>query len=287
MNAKEFKSLLKEWMYINERTVPSFSHVFKKESKAYFIPYNDTGIDLSSFRKDFKDLGINIKYENDIRTENICLNKDLKSYQAIKKIMLEKYSLIDEQDLGLLQEAVSSNFPVFIAFSRGNFLGDFDDDFDDDLNDDFDTFSTKSIKAQSPEELKKNIPWAIHDLYHNYFEGDYLQDISQVEEDSYKDIFPNQTQGSVANTPKDIILDQLSDYFNKINYTNGIDSNDVIASLWSYCITYISDVSEIQSLDIEEHGKKYMASFYSNVMSKFDELLLKPELTSTIFITFI
>lgn len=289
MNNKEFKKTLREWLNINERTLPNFSHVFKKESKAYFIPYDaNFDIDLTKLKKDFKSFGINIKYENNIRTDNICLNKDLESYNAIKNIMHDKYKLIDSQDLGLLKDAVSSNLPVFISFSRGNFLDDSDDydDFEYE-NDDLEDFSSPKLKSQSIEEIKKNIPWALHDLYHNYFEGDYLQDITSIEEESYKDIFPNQTAGSEMNLPKEKILDELSMYFNKINYTNGINSNDVIASLWSYCITEVKDITDIQSLDIEENCKNYMCSFYENAMTKFDEILLKPAIISTIFITYI
>jgi hypothetical protein len=281
MNRSEFGLLLKEWLNINERTLPFAQGRFRKEQKAYFIPYGSNP--TINFTKLFDEIRIiadeKTSFEN-TRNDALTLEKSDKTFEAIKSIMHEKYNLVDEEDLQTIQEAINSDLPVFIAYTVGNADELFDKDGNTLLNSKFE------IKKKTPEEIKSIIPWVIHDLYHVFFENDYIQTIGRITDEKFSNLFPDQTnRENTSNAPGKYAKDDLADYLERMNYTLGINDEDLVASLWAYCITSLTSYDEIENLDIDEDGKEYLKEFYKNTIEKLDDLFAMPEISNTVFLT--
>ena len=294
LSRSEFKELLNEWKqnYINERVELSLrSHI---EVKRDFVIIQTTE-QKPHFKKILSENGV--KYINIGNIVALCSKENT----DIKDFILNNFSL-DKENIILLESYYNKDFPILV--SSGSFSGQFSEE-------------NKHTKEDC-------LNWLIHDLYHSIFDhgnrgqSEFL-DVVNTERakeiiSNYKNIFPNlnydfenfdmhnlmdydeEYTSDILSTGqyKPNIISELVIFFRSINFTLGIESFDLMPSIFSYCLIKMPAPEDNQGLDkffkttnLSDEAKIYLLIFNSIAEQNFDKLILDRFKNKVLFMDFL
>lgn len=282
LSRKEFKELLTEWNrnFINEKVTQDLrKHISAPKENFTIINVVDT---TPEFRRKLKENNISFRWLNEQIVQCDKNNPEIKEF-------IENNFTLDENNKDLLEKSFNEETPILVSSS--NFSGGLGEG-----------------QKNSKEEC---LHWLIHDLFHASFDrgrlgSAFLDNISignkEVYKEKYKTLLTN------TNDLENINLDDLMDYdeeftrdiysyekekkhehvipelvayFKSINFTDGIDSFDLIPSIFSYCMLKMPDPDDIKGLEfllntikISDDAKKYLLVFNIEAKKKFKEVVV-------------
>lgn len=294
LNRKEFKELLTEWKqnFVNERVALSLrSHVEKKRDFVIVQTKEEKPYFKNALDKE------NIAYSFVGNIVLLC-NKEKVN---IKDFILNNFDL-NEENKNLLKIFYDKDFPILV--SSGSFSGQFSNE-------------NKHTKEDC-------LNWLIHDLYHSVFDhgnrgqSEFLDavnvDSAKVIIEKYKSIFPNlkydlnnfdmnnlmdhgeEYTSDVLSTGQheQHIIAELVTYFRSINFTLGIESFDLIPSVFSYCLIKMPEPEDLQGLEnffkkssLSDEAKIYLLIFNYITENRFEDLIKKRFKNKVLFMDFL
>ena len=282
LDRSEFKKLITEWRnnFINERTTPDLSkHITGPKQNFTII---QVAVKKPSFREKLAINNIEFGFVG-----NIIVECD-KEGNKIKDFIVNNF-ILDKVNKALLDESYDKEDPILVASSI--FSGDFGEG-----------------QTHSKEEC---LNWLIHDFFHANFDHgrlglsgflDYFDaEIAEEYLKKYKTLFSSSNYNF-----KDIDLDNLMDhgeeftsdiysydqgkkhehvipeilsYFNSINFTAGIESFDLIPSIFSYCLIKMPHPDDIVNLTLlfnksglSDEAKMYLLIFNTVARQSFNDI---------------
>lgn len=261
LNRREFKELLTEWKrnFINEKFSEKIQRHLKDVVKTIFpikVICINNGFELKSILKeknvDVDDTGAGTSYFE----KNKINNDILTSLSNENKIDFAS----NEEATLLYQSFYDSNPTIIVDTSKGD-----------------------QVYSNLDNKLESVIPWVFHDLYHDlleshlvarnrYVEGNPFTENPEYLESFYGDYreFDKSEIESKEITSEYIPLDEedLSEemvrFFTKINFTPFVGNHDIPASIFSFCVTKLSNVNEIDNLELSEKTKEQLKKFYDH-----------------------
>ena len=295
MNRKEFKSLLTEWKqnFINERVVPSLqSHVKGKirDFVVVFVEDKDP-----KFRNKLEQEGINYNILGDSFISCKGNKEEVKNF-------IDKNYILDEENKVLLSLNYKQSNPILIASGT-------------------DSGSFSEVGQGNTKEAC--LEWAIHDLFHlhyrlghsflnlvdNFTAKDTIQnkykelfigksydfenfDLDNLmdHDEAYMHNIINYEDEKLSKDAKINIIQEFMTYFNQINFTKGVDSFDIMPSIFSYCITKMPDPDDISGLKskfenspLSEEAKIYLLMFNTIADEQFEKIIIPNVQDSILF----
>mgnify|MGYP001451018652 CR=1 FL=1 len=294
LSRREFKELLAEWKqnFISERVSLSLrSHIEVKRDLVIIQTLEE--------KPHFK----NILSEHDINYINIGNIVALcnKENTDIKSFINNNFNL-DKENKILLESYYNKSYPILV--SSGTFSGQFSEE-----------------NMHTKEDC---LNWLIHDLYHSIFDhgnrgqSEFL-DVVNTERakeiiSNYKNIFPNlnydfenfdmhnlmdydeEYTSDILSTGqyKPNIISEFVTYFRSINFTLGIESFDLMPSIFSYCLIKMPAPEDNQGLDkflkttnLSDEAKIYLLIFNSISEQNFNELIVNKFKNKVLFMDFL
>lgn len=280
LNRREFKELLTEWRnnFVNERVAPDLNK-YITAPKQNFTIINVEEVN-PEFRKKLSERNISFGRTGNLGLIVQCDKKD----NTIKDFIINNFTL-DKDNKDLLDRVYDKEAPILVSSS--NFSGDLG-------------IGQKNSKEEC-------LYWLIHDLFHASFDGmgigqKFLNfpDIATRNKyiEKYKTLLPNSEFNNIdldnlmdhdeeftkdfynyeQEKKHDHIIPELVSYFNSINFTVGIESFDLIPSIFSYCMIKMPDPDDIESLkflldttSLSDEAKKYLLIFNIEAKKKFKE----------------
>jgi len=278
---KETKLIVENWRkFLNERVSQSLSHHIEGKIRDFVIvqikeskPYFKNALDKNNINFSF--------------VGNIVLSCS-KEKQNIKDFILNNFDL-DEENKVLLEMYYKQKYPILV--SSGTFSGQ---------------FSEENMHAK-----EDCLNWLIHDLYHSIFDhgnrgqSEFLDVVnSEKAKDiisNYESIFPDlnydfenfdmhnlmdydeEYTSDVLATGQysQHIIAEIVTYFRSINFTVGIESFDLLPSIFSYCLIKMPSPEDIQGLDnslkatnLSDEAKVYLLIFNSIAEQNFNNIVL-------------
>ena len=281
LNRKEFKELLSEWKnnFINERVSQSLRHHIKGKIRDFVIVQIKESKPL--FKNALDKNNINFSFVG-----NIVLS--CSKEQNIKDFILNNFNL-DEENKILLEMYYNQKYPILV--SSGTFSGQFSEENmhtkEDCLNwlihdlyhSIFDIGSRGQsdfldvVNSESAKEIISNYEKILPDLNYN-FENFDMHNLMDYDEEYTSDIL---TTGQY----KQHIIPEILNYFKSINFTVGIESFDLMPSIFSYCLIKMPNPEDVQGLDslfkstnLSDEAKVYLLIFNSIAEQNFDNIVL-------------
>ena len=282
LSRKEFRELLAEWCnnFINERVTPDLSsHISAPKQNFTIINVEEEN---PKFREELKKNNISFGW---ISEQIVQCNKNT---NVIKEFIINNFTL-DKDNKYLLDESYNKKTPILVSSS--NFSGGLGEG-----------------QKNSKEEC---LHWLIHDLFHASFDrgrlgSAFLDNINTGDKEEYiekyKSLLPNAIELNNIDLDdlmdydeeftKDIysyekekkhvhIIPELVAYFKSINFTDGIESFDLIPSIFSYCMLKMPDPNDIVSLEfllntikLSNEAKKYLLVFNIEAKKKFKDVVV-------------
>lgn len=291
LNRKEFKVLLTEWRqnFVNERVTPDLiKHITAPKQPFAIIQVNET---KPKFREKLKEKNISFGFVGNIILH--CEKEDKIKDFINNNFTLNKYSK------ALLESSYKKEEPILV--SSLNYSGDF----------------AEGGQSHSKEEC---LNWAIHDLFHAFFDHGsfglygFINSIDAATKNTYIEKYKTlltslaeeNKEKSDSDMP-DVDLDNLMDhgeeftldaydykqerqhehiipeivaYFKSINFTDGIESFDLVPSVFSYCLIKMPDPDDLKSLKImldttrlSDNAKMHLLIFNVATKEIFPEMI--------------
>lgn len=280
LNRREFKELLSEWRnnFVNERVTPDLSkHISAPKQNFTIINVEEVN---PEFRKKLSELNISFGRVGNLGLIVQCSKRG----NTIKDFIINNFTL-NKDNKDLLDRVYDKEAPILVSSS--NFSGDLG-------------IGQKNSKEEC-------LHWLIHDLFHASFDGmgigrKFLNfpDVATRNEyiEKYKTLLPNLEFNNIdlnnlmdhdeeftrdfynykQEKKHDHIIPELVSYFDSINFTVGIESFDLIPSIFSYCMIKMPDPDDIESLkfllnttNLSDEAKKYLLIFNIEAKKKFKE----------------
>ena len=302
MNRKEFKQLLNEWNqnFINEKVELSLqSHVEGKIRDFVVVFVEDANPD---FRNKLKQENI----DHSVIGDNFISCKGNKE-EVVNFILDEenKNFKLDSENVMLLVNNYLKEDPILIT--SGGDSGGFSD-----------------VGQGNTKEAC--LEWAIHDLFHlyyrlghsfvNLFNNEAVKDVMQ---NKYKELFVgesydfenfdldnlmdhderymhseiNYEDKKLSKSVKLNIIEEFMTYFQQKPFTKGVDSFDIIPSIFSYCITKMPSPDDVEGLKaklvnspLSVEAKIYLLMINIVADKQFEEEIIPNVKNSILFIDY-
>tara|TARA_B100000212_G_scaffold110904_2_gene82522 strand:- start:20604 stop:21560 length:957 start_codon:yes stop_codon:yes gene_type:complete len=291
LNRKQFKDLLLEWKqnFINERVSQSLSSHIKSKHDFVVVQIEEKN---PNFLKKLVEAEISYSILGQVVKLLVC-NKEEKLEEVLRSF--EK----DNENKALLELYYNQSYPILVAsgtsgdlFSEEN-VNSKEECLDWCIHDLYHTIFDRGYRGQSEfldvdykaeELIKKYKDELFTDLNYDFeeFAMDNLMDydeeyskylISYHKQNNKEDEELRKVKDIVKSKEPKKVIAEIVDYFQRINFTYGIESDDLIASIFSYCLIKMPDPDDIQGLkelfrtsNLSDEAKIYL--LVSNDISK-------------------
>jgi hypothetical protein len=277
LSRKDFKDLLTEWHnnFINERVsqtvktsglinndfpieIAFVAHNTEQNEKAY----DDFQQEIS----DYESLGDEYQVED----KTVLVDKNIKN---VKKI-LNLCETNEEQKQHIINSLTTDNLLIIINMQLDNvLLADYSISHYQQTGKKLDRNKYKLNMFEDNEELKSIISWAIHDLFHGYFDvvsstnmQNLINSLSQENLVDFKGRHVSMYYGRGVDDTEFIyesgIAKELESFFNKEEFTKGVGIIDIPASVFAYSLLMIKNENDINDLGLSEITKEYFKEMY-------------------------
>lgn len=291
LNRREFKELFLEWKknFINERVSQSLSSHVKSKYDFVVVQIEEKN---PKFLEKLSEAGISYYYLGDVVKLLVC-NKEEKLEEVLRSF--EK----DKENKVLLELYYNQSYPILITSGKsGDLFSEENVDSKEEcldwcIHDLYHTIFDRGYRGQSEfldvdykaeEFIKKYKDELFTDLNYN-FEEFAMENLMDYDEEYSKYLVSYHKQSNEeeeelrkvediakSKEPKKVIA-EIVNYFKTINFTYDIESDDLIASIFSYCLIKMPDPDDIQGLkelfrtsNLSDEAKIYLLA--SNDISK-------------------
>ena len=270
LNRKDFKNLLTEWNqnFINER---------------------------------FSDK-IQPKLQNIVKTrfpiKVVCINNGFE----LKKMLIEKNITVEDTGAGTSYFEKNKNnnnvLTLLANENKINFSSDeeiillFQSFKDDNPTIIVDTSTGDQVYSNVDNKLESVIPWVFHDIYHDVLESHLVARNRYVEDNPFStnpeylesfygdyrefeksELETKEITSEYIPLDEEDLTEEMVRFFTKINFTPFVGNHDIPASIFSFCVTKLASVDEIDNLELSEKTKKLLKKFYYDSQTAIESVI--------------